>query len=173
MIVGTPLLTAEQIHQKVSELADRISRDYSDKEVVAVGILKGSFMFFSDLVRLLRIQLRIDFLMASSYVKTTTTGEVKVHCDLREDVSSRHVLLVDDIIDTGVSLNYIRERVLSRSPASLRTCILLDKKERRLVDVPVEYVGFEIPDRFVVGYGLDYENGYRNLPFISVFKKSV
>src|SRR5512139_1178516 len=164
MIVGTPLLTAEQIQNKVSELANRISRDYSDKELVAVGILKGSFMFFSDLVRLLRVPLRIDFLMASSYVRTTTTGEVRVHCDLREDVSDRHVLLVDDIIDTGVSLNFVRERILSRSPASLRTCILLDKKERRVVDVPVEYIGFEIPDKFVVGYGLDYDNRYRNLP---------
>lgn len=173
MIVGTPLLTAEQIQQKVVELADRINRDYLGKELLAVGILKGSFMFFSDLVRLLRGPLTVDFMTVSSYIKTASTGEIKVHCDLREDVSGREVLLVDDIIDTGVSLNYVRERILSRSPKSLRTCILLDKKDRRVVDVPVEYVGFVIPDKFVVGYGLDYENQYRNLPFISVFKKSL
>jgi hypoxanthine phosphoribosyltransferase len=173
MIIGTPLLTTEQIQRKVAELAERISRDYSDKEIVAVGILKGSFMFYPDLIRSVRVPVTVDFIIASSYMSTISSGEVKIHCDVREDIAGRHVLLVDDIIDTGISLNYIRECLLSRTPASLKTCILLDKKERRVVDVPVEYSGFEIPNKFVVGYGLDYENRYRNLPFISVFKKSV
>lgn len=171
MIIGKPLLTIEQIHEKVARLAERISKDYHGKEIIAVGILKGSFMFFADLVRSLKIPVTIDFIIASSYLKSTSTGEVKIHYDIREDILNRHVLLIDDIIDTGISLNYIRERILSKGPASLKTCILLDKKERRIVDVPVDYVGFEVPNEFLVGYGLDYDNRYRNLPYIAVFKK--
>jgi len=171
MIIGKPFLTTEQIHEKVTELADRISRDYIGKEILAVGILKGSFMFFADIVRALKIPVTLDFIVASSYLKSTSTGEVKIHYDIKEDIAGKHVLLIDDIIDTGVSLNYIRERILSKGPASLKICILLDKKERRSVDVPVDYTGFEIPNQFVVGYGLDYDNKYRNLPYIAIFKK--
>ncbi|BCB96512.1 hypoxanthine phosphoribosyltransferase [Dissulfurispira thermophila] len=171
MIIGKPFLTAEQIHEKVIELADRISRDYAGKEILAVGILKGSFMFFADLVRSLKIPVVIDFIVASSYLKTTSTGEVKIHYEIKEDIAGKHVLLIDDIIDTGISLNYIRERLLLKEPESLKICILLDKKERRSVDVPIDYKGFEIPNQFVVGYGLDYDNKYRNLPYIAIFKK--
>ncbi|MDI6728989.1 MAG: hypoxanthine phosphoribosyltransferase [Thermodesulfovibrionales bacterium] len=171
MIIGKPFLTTEQIHEKVTELADRISRDYVGKEILAVGILKGSFMFFADIVRALKIPVTVDFIVASSYLKSTSTGEVKIHYDVKEDIAGKHVLLIDDIIDTGVSLNYIRERILSKGPASLKICILLDKKERRSVDVPIDYTGFEIPNQFVVGYGLDYDNKYRNLPYIAIFKK--
>lgn len=171
MIIGKPFLTTEQIHEKVTELADRISRDYIGKEIFAVGILKGSFIFFADIVRALKIPVTLDFIVASSYLKSTSTGEVKIHYDIKEDIAGKHVLLIDDIIDTGVSLNYIRERILSKGPASLKICILLDKKERRSVDVPVDYTGFEIPNQFVVGYGLDYDNKYRNLPYIAIFKK--
>jgi hypoxanthine phosphoribosyltransferase len=171
MIIGKPFLTTEQIHEKVIELADRISRDYIGKEILAVGILKGSFMFFADLIRALKTPVTVDFIVASSYLKSTSTGEIKVHYDIREDISGRHVLLIDDIIDTGISLNHIRERILSKGPASLKICIFLDKKERRMVDVPIDYVGFEIPNQFVVGYGLDYDNNYRNLPYIAIFKK--
>lgn len=171
MIIGRPLLTIEQIHERVSKLAERISKDYYGKEIIAVGILKGSFMFFADLVRSLKIPVTVDFIIASSYLKSTSTGEVKIHYDIREEILNRHVLLIDDIIDTGISLNYIRERILSKGPASLKTCILLDKKDRRIVDVPVDYVGFEVPNEFLVGYGLDYDNRYRNLPYIAVFKK--
>ncbi|MEW6739936.1 MAG: hypoxanthine phosphoribosyltransferase [Nitrospirota bacterium] len=171
MIIGKPFLTTEQIHEKVTELADRISRDYIGKEILAVGILKGSFMFFADIIRALKIPVTLDFIVASSYLKSTSTGEVKIHYDIKEDIAGKHVLLIDDIIDTGVSLNYIRERILSKGPASLKICILLDKKERRSVDVPVDYIGFEIPNQFVVGYGLDYDNKYRNLPYIAIFKK--
>ncbi len=171
MIIGKPFLTTEQIHEKVTELADRISRDYVGKEILAVGILKGSFMFFADIIRALKIPVTIDFIVASSYLKSTSTGEVKIHYDIKEDIAGKHILLIDDIIDTGVSLNYIRERILSKGPASLKICILLDKKERRSVDVPIDYKGFEIPNQFVVGYGLDYDNKYRNLPYIAIFKK--
>ncbi|NTU43108.1 MAG: hypoxanthine phosphoribosyltransferase [Nitrospirales bacterium] len=164
-------MTTEQIQEKVTELADRISRDYQGKEIVALGMLKGSFVFFADLVRSLQVPVRIDFIMASSYVKSSSTGEVKVHYEPRQDLAGKHVLLIDDIIDTGISLNFIRERLLSQGPESLRICILLDKKERRVVDVPVDYLGFEIPNKFVVGYGLDYEDKYRNLPYVAVFRK--
>jgi len=172
MITGKPLLTTEQIQSKVIELAHRISNDYKGKELVMIGLLRGSFIFFADLVRHIKVPVVIDFLTASSYLQTTTTGEVKIHCDIREDIENRDVIVVDDIIDTGISLNLVRERLLMRSPASLKICVLLDKEDRRVVDVPVDYVGYKIPDEFVVGYGLDYENHYRNLPHIAIFKRA-
>ena len=171
MITGKPLLTTEQIQSKVKELADRISGDYEGKEILAVGVLKGAFMFFSELVKAIKIPLCIDFVIASSYVKTDTTGEVKIHYDIKEDISDKDILLIDDIIDTGITLNQIRERILARCPRSLKICVFLDKKERRVVDVPMDYVGFEIPNEYVVGYGLDYDNKFRNMPYISIFKK--
>jgi hypoxanthine phosphoribosyltransferase len=172
MVVGKPFLTVEQIQSRVRELAERISDDFEGKDVLAVGILKGAFIFFSDIVKLIQTPLVIDFIIASSYVKSDTSGDVKVHYDIREDVSDKHVLLVEDIVDTGITLNYIRERILMRGPRSLKICVFLDKKERRQVDVPLDYVGFEIPNEFVVGYGLDYDNKFRNLPYISIFKKT-
>jgi hypoxanthine phosphoribosyltransferase len=171
MIIGKPLYTTEQIQSKVTELADRISRDYLGKEIVAIGILKGSFMFFSDLVRAIQQPVTIDFIVASSYIRTTSTGEVKVHYDVKEDLEGKNVLIVDDIIDTGISLNFLLERILTKNPESVRVCTFLDKKERRTVDVHLDYVGFEIPNVFVVGYGLDYEDRFRNLPYIAIFKK--
>ncbi len=171
MIIGKPLFTTEQIQARVKELANRISEDYSGKDILVIGILKGAFMFFSDLVRAIKVPLTLDFIIASSYVKTETSGEVKIHCDIREDISDKDVLIVDDIIDSGITLNYIRERMLLKSPKSLKICVFLDKKERRKVDVPIDYVGYEIPNEYVVGYGLDYENQFRNLPYISIFKK--
>ncbi len=170
MVVGTPFLTVEQIQKKNRELADMISADYRGKNLLAVGILKGAFIFFSDLVRLIRVPLTIDFIIASSYLKAETSGEIKVHYHLREDISGKDVLLVEDIVDTGITLNYLRERILNAQPRSLKICTFLNKKERREVDVPIDYVGFEIPNKFVVGYGLDYDNKYRNLPYISIFK---
>jgi hypoxanthine phosphoribosyltransferase len=171
MIVGKPLLSARQIQTKVKELAQRISQDYAGKELMAVGILKGAVIFFSDLVRNIEVPMNFDFIVASSYVKTETSGEIKIHYDIREDISEKHVLLIEDIVDTGVTLNHIRERILSRCPKSLKICTFLDKKERREVDIPLDYIGFEIPNKFVVGYGLDYDNKFRNLPYISIFKK--
>jgi hypoxanthine phosphoribosyltransferase len=171
MIVGKPLFTSSQIQLKVKELAGRISEDYTGKEILAVGILKGACMFFSDIVRSVEVPLTIDFIIASSYLKEESSGEVKVYYDIRGDISNKHVLLIEDIVDTGITLNHIRERVLERCPKSLKICAFLDKKERREVEVPLDYIGFEIPDKFVVGYGLDYDDKFRNLPYISTFKK--
>lgn len=171
MIIGKPLFTTRQIQIRIKELADMISKDYSGKDLLVIGILKGAFMFFSDIVRLIRVPLIIDFIIASSYAKTESSGEVKVYYDVRENVSDKDVILIDDIVDTGITLNEIRERILARYPKSLKICVLLNKKERRIIDVPLDYVGFDIPNEFVVGYGLDYENKFRNLPYISVFKK--
>jgi hypoxanthine phosphoribosyltransferase len=171
MIVSKPLFTTQEIQAKVKELGERISQDYAGKELLVVGILKGAFMFFSDLVRSIDEPLMLDFIIASSYVQSDSTGKVKVFYDIREDISDKHVLLIDDIIDTGITLNHIRERVLSRTPKSLKICVFLDKKQRRQVALPIDYVGFEIPNEFVVGYGLDYDNTFRNLPYIAIFKK--
>jgi hypoxanthine phosphoribosyltransferase len=173
VITGRPLFTKEQIQEKVRELADRISHDFAGKDILAVGILKGAFMFFSDLVRSIQVPLMIDFIVASSYLKDSSTGEVKIYYDIREDVTDKDVVLIEDIVDSGITLNHIRERVLARSPRSLKTCVFLDKRERRIVDVPLDYIGFEIPNEFVVGYGLDYDDKFRNLPYIAIFKKSV
>jgi len=171
MIIGKPFFTTEQIQSKVAELAESISRDYLGKEIVAVGILKGSFMFFSDLVRAIQQPVTIDFIVASSYIRTTSTGEVKVHYDIKEDLKGKNVLLIDDIIDTGISLNFLRERIITRNPESLKICAFLNKKERRVVEVHLDYIGFDIPNEFFVGYGLDYEDRFRNLPYIAIFKK--
>ena len=172
MVIGKPLLTEEEIQKKVKELAQRISDDYKGKEILAVGILKGAFIFFSDIVRHIRVPLTVDFIVASSYLKTDTTGEVKIYYDIREEIRDKDVLLIEDIVDTGITMNHLRERILSRTPRSLRICTFLDKRERRIVDIPLDYKGFEIPDLYVVGYGLDYDNKYRNLPYISILKRS-
>ena len=172
MVVGRPFLNVEQIQNKVKELAEVISDDYEGKDLLAVGILKGAFVFFSDLVRMIRTPLVVDFLIASSYLKSDSSGQVKLHYDIREEMADKDVLLIEDIVDTGVTLNYIRERILMKGPRSLRICTFLDKSGRREVQVPLDYVGFSIPNEFVVGYGLDYDNKFRNLPYISIFKKT-
>ncbi|HEB01827.1 MAG TPA: hypoxanthine phosphoribosyltransferase [Nitrospirae bacterium] len=171
MVTGKPLYTVNQIQDRVKEIADQVSRDFIGKELVVISILKGAFMFTSDLVRHIKVPLTMDFIIASSYLKTDSTGDITIHSDIRENIMDKDVLLVEDIIDSGVTLNYIRERLLQRRPSSLKICGLLDKRARREVDVPIDYVGFEIPDVFVVGYGLDYDNKYRNLPYLAVFKK--
>lgn len=171
MIIGKPLFSSRQIQLRVKELAEEISRDYSGKDLLAVGILKGAFMFFSDIIRMIKIPLAIDFIIASSYAKNKTTGDVKIYYDIREDIKNRDVLLIEDIVDTGITLNKIREGVYAKGPKSLKICVFLDKEERRIVKIPIDYIGFKIPNEYVVGYGLDYENKFRNLPYISIFKK--
>ncbi len=171
MFIGTPLITEEQIQRKVKELAQKISNDYAQKDLVVIGILKGSFMFFSDLIRYIKSPLKIDFLIASSYVKDSSSGEVKIHYFPREEIQGKDILLVDDIIDTGISLQHIREKILEQNPASLKICVLLDKKDRRIIEVPIDYIGFSVPNKFIVGYGLDYQEMFRNIPYITVFKK--
>ncbi len=172
MIIGKPFFTVEQIQNRVKEIATKISEDYNGKELLAIGILRGAFMFFSDIVKLIQVPMDIDFLIASSYTKTQSTGEIKIYADLREDIKDRHVLLIEDIVDTGLTLKHIKDMLLTRNPASLKVCTFLDKKARRKTDVHLDYVGFEIPNEYVVGYGLDYENKFRNLPYIAIFKKS-
>jgi hypoxanthine phosphoribosyltransferase len=171
MVTGKPFLTVEQIQSRVRELAAKLSSDYEGKDILVVGILKGAVMFFSDLTRQISVPLSMDFLIVSSYIKDRTTGKVKIHADLREDINGKHVILVEDIIDSGLTLKYLYEMLLERNPASLKICALLDKKSRRKVDLQIDYRGFEIPDEFVVGYGLDYEDKFRNLPYLAIFKK--
>lgn len=171
MIIGKPLFTTQSIQDRVKELAKEISADYEGKEILAVCILKGAFMFFSDIVKRIQVPMNIDFLVASSYIKTATTGKVKIHADVREDIKGKHVIVFEDIIDTGLTLKYIKDVLLSRKPASLKVCAFLDKKTHRHVALKPDYVGYEIPDEYVVGYGLDYDNKYRNLPYIAAFKK--
>ncbi len=161
------MISAEEIQQRVQELARTLSRDYEGKNPLFVGVLKGSFIFLADLVRQIPYDVAVDFLAVSSYGKSTeTSGEVKILKDLAEPIEGRHVLLVEDIVDTGITLDYLYRLLLERRPASLEICVLLDKRERRRVEVPVKYVGFTVPDRFLVGYGLDYAERYRNLPYV-------
>jgi len=165
------LFTEEEIAAKVRELAARIRADYEGKPLTVVGILKGAFVFTADLVRALDMPLRVDFMAVSSYgFATQTSGIIRILKDLDRPIRDQHVLLIEDIVDTGLTLRYLREHLLAQSPASLRACVLLDKPERRQVDVPVEYVGFTIPDEFVVGYGIDYAEQFRYLPYIACVK---
>jgi hypoxanthine phosphoribosyltransferase len=164
------MLTAEQIQQRIAELAAEIHRDYADKELVVVGVLKGSFLFMADLVRAIDLPLRCDFLGLSSYGSATeSSGVVAITKDLDMPVEGRHVLVIEDIIDTGLTMTYLLENLATRRPASVRVASLLSKPARRRVEVSVDYLGFTIDDHFVVGYGLDYDGYFRNLPYIGWF----
>jgi len=163
------LISASQIERRVGELGAQISRDYSGQAPMAVGVLKGVVFFMADLLRHISLPVSADFMAISSY-EGDSGGAVTILKDLDLDIAGQHVLLVEDIVDTGMTLNRILERLWSHRPASLKVCALLDKRARRLVDVTLDYIGFEIPDEFVVGYGLDYRQRYRNLPFIGVLK---
>ncbi len=168
------LITEEQIQAKVKELGERISRDYEGKELLLVGVLKGAAIFLSDLIRHITVPVSYDFVAISSYgLTTSTSGVVRIIKDLDESVESRHVLIVEDIVDTGLTLKYLLELLRSRDVASLKVCALLDKPSRRKVDVPIDYVGFVVPDVYLVGYGLDYNQRYRNLPYVAVLKPEV
>jgi len=163
------LFSHTQIQRRVKALAKHISRDYMGKKLVLVGILKGVMCFMSDLMQHITLPLNVDF-MAISYYGTDDESAVKITKDLDTSIAGLDVLMVEDIVDTGMTLNYVLNHLASHNPASLRVCTLLDKRARRLIDVPLDYIGFEIPDEFVVGYGLDYHGEYRNLPFIGVLK---
>jgi hypoxanthine phosphoribosyltransferase len=169
------IVSQEEIQARVDELAAQISADYEKNgQLVVVGILKGAFIFLSDLTRRLTVPHRVDFMALSSYGQTTTTsGVVRIIMDVRVSVEARHVLVVEDIVDTGYTLNYLLNVLRMRNPASLRSCVLLSKPDRRQVDVPIDYVGFEIPDVWVVGYGLDYAETHRTLPYIGELKPEV
>ncbi|MBL7183190.1 MAG: hypoxanthine phosphoribosyltransferase [Anaerolineae bacterium] len=170
--IGEVLITEEELQAKIAELGRAISTDYQGKDLLAVCILRGAIIFLSDLIRQITLPHEIDFMAVSSYGggRTESSGVVRILMDLRTNIGGRDVLIVDDIVDTGLTLDYIIDNLKTRRPASLRTCVLLSKQARREVDVSVDYIGFDIPDKFVVGYGLDYGEKYRNLPFIGVLK---
>lgn len=155
------------IAARVQELAHKITQDYHRKDLVIAGILKGAFIFASDLIRQIRLEFMLDFISISPYSPKSKMGEAKIIKDLEEDISRKHVLLIEDIVDTGLTLNYLGGILLSRDPASLAICTLLDRPDLRLVDVPIKYVGFPVNQEFLVGYGLDYRGGFRCLPYIA------
>lgn len=168
------LISEEELQKKVKELGEEISKDYQGRNLLMVSILKGSVIFMSDLMRSISVYCGIDFMCVSSYGKgMKTSGAVKIIKDLDIPLEGYDILIVEDILDSGVTLNYLMGLLLSRNPNSIRICTLLDKPCRRQVEVKPEYVGFEVPDEFVVGYGLDYIEKYRNLPFIGVLKPKV
>jgi hypoxanthine phosphoribosyltransferase len=169
------LIDEEQIQTRIQELAGEIEADYLDTEdLLLICVLKGGYVFLADLSRALQRPHELDFMGVSSYgAGTRSTGAVQIIMDLKQPIAGRHVLIVEDIVDSGKTLAYMRQTLLARSPASLRICSLLNKPARRMVNVPVDYIGFDIPDEFVVGYGLDFGEIYRNLPFIAVLKPAV
>ena len=168
------LLSEEQIAEKVAQIGRQITEDYRDKNLLMVSVLKGSVVFMADLMRAVDCPARIDFMSVSSYGSgTKTTGVVKIVKDLDQDLSGKDILIVEDILDSGMTLSYLKGLLQSRNPASIRIATLLDKPSRRKVDLKADYVGFEVPDEFVVGYGLDFDEQYRNLPFVGVLKPHV
>lgn len=165
------LVSEEQIKSKVKELGNLISSEYQGKNLVVVGILKGAVVFLSDLIREIKLPLQLDFMAVSSYgMSTHTSGVVRILKDLEGDVAGKDVLIIEDIVDTGLTLSYLKENLFSRNPASLKICTFLDKPSRRKVALTPDFKGYNIPDKFVVGYGLDYSGRYRNLPYIGVLK---
>jgi hypoxanthine phosphoribosyltransferase len=168
------LLTGEQIHARVAELGAELARDYAGRDPVLVSVLKGSIIFLADLVRETQIPLAIDLMEVSSYgASTESSGQVRILKDLSSSIEGRNVLVVEDIIDTGLTLNYLLRYLHDKGPASISICCLLDKPARRLAPIEINYRGFTIADRFVVGYGLDYDERFRNLPYIGVLRPSV
>ena len=164
------LISEEEIHAKVREMGQKISEDFRGKNPLFVGVLKGCFIFMSDLLRNVDIHCTMDFMSVSSYQGTNSTGAVKITKDLNQDIEGRHIIIVEDILDSGLTLSYLKQYLMGRKPASISIATLLDKPARRKADVYADYSCFEVPDAFVVGYGLDYNEVYRNLPYIGVLK---
>ncbi len=167
------LLDSQTVATRVAELGAQLSADYAGRDPVLVSVLKGALVFLADLMRAMDLPSSIDLMEVSSYAGTETSGQVRILKDLSKPIEGRDVIVVEDIIDTGLTLNYLLGYLADRQPASIKICCLLDKPARRLADIPIDYIGFTIPDRFVIGYGLDYEERYRNLPYIGVLKPSV
>jgi len=163
-----PIITEQEIQNKVKELADAISKDYQDKTPLLVGILKGAWVFMADLVRQISIPIRCDFLQVSSYGQATeSSGIVKIVTDLKCSIEGEHVILVEDIVDTGLTLKYIIDYLTIRRPKSVKLCSLLDKPARHKIELKIDYLGFQVPNKFIVGYGIDYQELYRNLPYVA------
>ena len=168
------LYTGKQIHERIAELGEAISRDYAGQNPIMVGVLKGVVFFMADLLRELTIQAEVDFIAVSSYSpEARDHGMVRLMKDLETPISGRHVLFVEDVIDSGFTLNYLLQNLRARQPASLEVCVLFDKSSNRLLDIPIKYKGFDLPPYFVVGYGLDFREKYRNLPFVGLLSPDV
>ena len=168
------LISEDELRAKNIEMGKQITEDYKGKEVLVVGILKGSSIFMSDLIREVNLPLQIDYMVVSSYgTSTESSGVVRIVKDLQHSIEGKHVLIVEDIVDTGLTLAYITEVLRGRGPASVEICTLLDKPARRKKQFDIAYVGFEVPDEFIVGYGIDYAEHYRNLPFVGALKRSI
>lgn len=167
------LLTEEQIKARIAELGQELAAEYDGKLPVFVGLLKGVFVFYADMVRATQIPCQMDFMCVSSYAGTDTTGVVTIQKDINTDIRGRHVVILEDIVDSGLTLNHILKHLRGKEPASIKICALLDKPSRRTVPVELDYIGFTIPNEFVVGYGLDYNEVYRNLPFVGVLKPEI
>ncbi len=168
------LFDREELKAKVAELGQKITEEYRGRELLVVGILKGAFIFMADLIREIQIPLEIDFMDVSSYgISTSSSGEVRIIKDLDNSIQDKNVLIVEDIVDTGLTLKYITELLKTRNPSTIKICCLLDKPSRRKTDIQADYVGYTIPDRFVVGYGLDYAEQYRNYPAVCVLKPAM
>ena len=168
------LFSEEVLSQRIAELGAELTEEYKGKSLVVIGILKGSNIFTSDLVRKIDLPLRMEFMAVSSYGNATeSTGVVKILKDLDREIEDEHVLIVEDIIDSGLTLKYLKEILLARQPKSVKICTLLDKPARRKENITADYIGFEVPDEFIVGYGIDYAERYRNLPFIGTLKREV
>ncbi len=168
--IARVLISEEEIKAKVQELGQILSQEYEGKKPVFVGVLKGVVLFFSDMLRQISVPCEIDFMGVSSYSGTDSTGVIKVKKDLDVDIAGRHVVILEDIVDTGLTLGKVIKLLEERKPASLKICALLDKPERRITPVHIDYVGFTIPNEFVVGYGLDFNEEYRNLPYVGILK---
>ena len=171
--IAQVLFTREEIYRRVCEIGAQISEDYRDKDPVFIGVLKGCFIFMADLMRCVSVNCSMDFMAVSSYRGTTSTGAVSINKDLSAPIEGRHIILVEDILDSGVTLNYLKSYLQVRKPASIKIATLLDKPARRKADIYADYSCFDVPDAFVVGYGLDYNERYRNLPYIGVLKEEV
>ena len=168
-IFGRPIVTQEEMRARIKELGKQIAADYAGKDFVLVGVLKGAYAFYADLARAIRIPMRVDFIIVTSYgSQSKTSGKVKVVTELTEDVKGKDVLLVEDIVDSGLTVQYLIKTLAKHKPRSIKVCTLLSKPDRRTIDVPLDYVGFKIPNKYVVGYGLDYQQKYRNLPYLAV-----
>jgi hypoxanthine phosphoribosyltransferase len=164
------LLSEDALRQRIAEVGRAITRDYAGKPLKLVGVLKGSFMFLADLARAIDLPIKLDFIGTSSYQGTKSSGVVRITNDLSRPIEGEHILLVEDIVDTGLTMKYLLENLATRRPASVKVCALLEKPARAQVKIPIDYKGFEIPDAFVVGYGLDWDGRLRNLPYIGVVR---
>jgi hypoxanthine phosphoribosyltransferase len=171
-VFGDVMISKEELQKRVAELGAEISKDYKGQSILAISVLKGAVLFMSDLIRVLNIETKIDFMAVSSYGSSTeSTGVVRILKDLDSNIQGENVIIVEDIIDSGLTLKYLKEYLMARNPKSLKICTLLDKPERRVADISADYIGFSIENKFIVGYGLDFNQKYRNLPYISYLEE--